>query len=229
MKRSLMATAAALALIAGPALAQKQQAPAEKAEAPARAPAAQQQAPAEKIAPGMNAGAKSETEARGGASANGSKAEGRTGAQSETTGQAGRDGQPAPRAAQPPRGQGSEGRTTDGQPRGQQGAQSSDQSSSPSATEGARAGAGANVNLTTEQKTKIRSTVIQSASAPKVANVNFSLTVGTVVPRTVNVVAVPPVLVEIHPQWRGYRYFVVGERVVIVEPKSLKIVAVLVV
>jgi hypothetical protein len=85
------------------------------------------------------------------------------------------------------------------------------------------------VTLTAEQKTKIRTTVVQSKDAPKVANVNFSLTVGTVVPKTVKIVTVPPALVEIHPQWRGHRYFVVGERIIIVEPKSLKIVTVLVV
>ncbi len=56
--------------------------------------------------------------------------------------------------------------------------------------------------LTTEQKTKIRTTVINRA--PKVTNVNFSINVGTVVPRTVHVVAVPATLIEIYPEWRGY-------------------------
>jgi hypothetical protein len=83
--------------------------------------------------------------------------------------------------------------------------------------------------LTAEQKTKIRTTVIQSSSAPKVENVNFSLSVGTVVPKTVKVAVLPPTLIEIYPRWRGYRYFVVGERIIIVEPNSLKIVAVLIV
>ena len=50
------------------------------------------------------------------------------------------------------------------------------------------------------------------------------------VPRTgVTLVAVPAPLVEIHPAWRGYVYFIVGERIIIVEPTSYKIVAVLVV
>ena len=42
-------------------------------------------------------------------------------------------------------------------------------------------------------------------------------------------VAVPPTLVEIHPAWRGYMYFIVGDRIIIVEPDSHRIVAVLVV
>jgi hypothetical protein len=86
------------------------------------------------------------------------------------------------------------------------------------------------VTLTNEQRTTIRTTVLQGGNAPRVNNVNFSLNVGTVVPRDrVKVVAVPATLVEIHPAWRGYMYFIVGERIIIVEPSSYKIVAVLVV
>jgi hypothetical protein len=57
-----------------------------------------------------------------------------------------------------------------------------------------------------------------------VTNVNFSLTVGTVVPRTVRIVVLPPRVVEIYPVWRGYYYFLVGDRIVIVEPDTLRIV-----
>jgi hypothetical protein len=89
---------------------------------------------------------------------------------------------------------------------------------------------GGDVKLSTEQRTKIRTTVLQGGNAPRVNNVDFSVTVGTVVPRErVRVVAVPPTLIEIHPAWRGYMYFIVGERIIIVEPSSYKIVAVLVV
>jgi peptidoglycan hydrolase-like protein with peptidoglycan-binding domain len=50
-----------------------------------------------------------------------------------------------------------------------------------------------------------------------VNNVNFSLSVGTAVPRSVRVVDVPPELIEINPQWRGYQYFVVRDEIVIVD------------
>jgi hypothetical protein len=79
--------------------------------------------------------------------------------------------------------------------------------------------------LTTEQRTQIRQQVI--ASGPRVNSVNFALSVGTVVPRDVRVVEVPTVILDIHPEWRGYRYFVVNDQVVIVEPDTLRIVAVL--
>ena len=96
--------------------------------------------------------------------------------------------------------------------------------------QGAQTGTGASgaVTLSTEQRTKIRTTVLQSKNAPRVTNVNFSIRVGTVVPRDrVRPVAVSPVLVEIHPEWRGYVYFIVNDQIVIVEPRSYKIVAVL--
>jgi Protein of unknown function (DUF1236) len=43
------------------------------------------------------------------------------------------------------------------------------------------------------------------------------LRVGTTVPSSVRVVAVPPALIEIYPQWRGHMYFVVGDQIIIVE------------
>jgi hypothetical protein len=86
-------------------------------------------------------------------------------------------------------------------------------------------GRGGSVNLSSEQKTKIRNTVVKSG--PKVTNVNFSLSVGTVVPRSVKFVSVPPTLIEIYPQWRGYSYFIVREQVVIIDPDTLRIIAVI--
>jgi hypothetical protein len=42
----------------------------------------------------------------------------------------------------------------------------------------------------------------------------------------VHVVAVPEVIVEYHPEWRGFRYFLVNDQLVIVEPDTLRIVAI---
>ena len=83
-----------------------------------------------------------------------------------------------------------------------------------------------NVSLTTEQKTVIRSKVLTS-SAPRVTNVNFDIRIGTVVPRTVRIAPVPVTLVEIEPTWRGFMYFVYADEIIIVEPRTLEIVAVL--
>ena len=56
---------------------------------------------------------------------------------------------------------------------------------------------------------------------------NFNIGVGTVVPRSVHLVTVPSTIVEIHPAWRGFMYFVVNDEIIIVEPETLKIIAVI--
>ena len=86
---------------------------------------------------------------------------------------------------------------------------------------------GNTVSFSTEQRTKIRETVFKERNAPRVSKVDFSLNVGTAVPRTVHIVEVPEVIVDVHPEWRGYRYFIVNEQVVIVEPDTLQIVAII--
>jgi hypothetical protein len=98
-----------------------------------------------------------------------------------------------------------------------------------SAQDESRTSAGGSVALNADQKTKIRTTVLHSSGAPKVSrsSINFNIRIGTVVPRSVHFVAVPETIVEIHPAWRGYHYFVVDEEIIIVEPSSFKIVAVL--
>jgi hypothetical protein len=83
-----------------------------------------------------------------------------------------------------------------------------------------------NVSLTTEQKTTIRQKVLTS-SAPRVTNVDFDIKVGVVVPRTVRVAPLPVTIIEIQPEWRGYMYFVSGDEIIVVEPGTLRIVAVL--
>jgi hypothetical protein len=93
--------------------------------------------------------------------------------------------------------------------------------------QGQREGGGTSVTLTTEQRTKIRETVLRGSNAPRVSSVNFSVNVGTVIPRTVRVIEVPETIVEIHPEWRAYRYFVYNDEIIIVEPNTLRIVAVL--
>jgi len=78
-----------------------------------------------------------------------------------------------------------------------------------------------NVSLTTEQKTTFRD------SGPKVTSVNFNIRVGVAVPRTVKFAPVPASIIEIQPAWRGYMYFVYEDEIIIVHPRTLKIVAVI--
>ena len=99
--------------------------------------------------------------------------------------------------------------------------------SEPKSQQGAGSQQGSTTTVTTEQRTQIRQTIVKESSAPRVKNVDFSINVGTVVPRTVTVAVLPSSVVEIYPRWRGYKYFIVEERIVIVEPDSLKIVFVI--
>jgi Protein of unknown function (DUF1236) len=94
-------------------------------------------------------------------------------------------------------------------------------------TEGSHTAAGVNVQLNEQQRTEIRTTVINAHGAPRVSHVDFDVTVGTVVPRErIHVVPVPQTLVRIEPEWRGFLYFVYEDEVVIVSPDDMKIVAV---
>src|SRR5205814_3988870 len=125
--------------------------------------------------------------------------------------------------------QGQQREQTPGQtPQRQQGQQGQTQPGGQVQQQG-QGGAGAqggSVTLTTEQRTKIRQTVLAGGNVPRATNVNFALSVGTTVPTTVRVVEVAPALVEIHPEWRGYMYFVVGDEIIIVD-RSHRIVAVI--
>lgn len=88
-------------------------------------------------------------------------------------------------------------------------------------------GEGGNVQLSEQQRTRIRDTVINTSNAPRADHVNFDLRVGTVVPREqIRVVPVPQTLVRIQPRWRHYLYFVYEDEVVIVNPHNMQIVAV---
>jgi peptidoglycan hydrolase-like protein with peptidoglycan-binding domain len=79
--------------------------------------------------------------------------------------------------------------------------------------------------LTAQQRTRIQQTVLAGSNVPRVNNVNFALSVGTVVPTSVRVIDAAPALIEINPQWRGHQYFVVRDDIIIVD-RSRKIVAV---
>jgi hypothetical protein len=85
----------------------------------------------------------------------------------------------------------------------------------------------ASINITAEQKTAIREVVF---SESKPIDVDFQINVGVAVPRTVVLHTLPTRVVEIVPQYEGYRYFVLADgRIIIVEPDTLEIVYILVV
>ncbi len=86
--------------------------------------------------------------------------------------------------------------------------------------------AGAGAKLSTEQRTKI-STVIREQRVQPLANVNFSIAVGTRVPRDVRFHPLPREVVTIYPEWREYEFVLVSNQIVVVDPRTFEIVAIL--
>jgi len=86
--------------------------------------------------------------------------------------------------------------------------------------------AGSGAKLSTEQRTKI-TTVIRDQHISPVTNINFSVSIGTRVPREVGFHPLPAEIVTYYPDWRGYEFFLVRDQIVVVDPRTLEIVAVL--
>lgn len=93
---------------------------------------------------------------------------------------------------------------------------------------GLQGNARVNVQINDQQRTRIRETVIDARGAPRVAHVDFNVTVGTVIPRSgVRIVPVPETLVTIDPSWRGLNYFIYEQELVLIDPATMTIVAVI--
>lgn len=84
-----------------------------------------------------------------------------------------------------------------------------------------------NAQLDDSQRVQFRQTIIQDRNAPRVNTPSFTVSIGTRIPRDVRLVALPAALITIAPAYREYRYFVTGERIVIVEPSTYEIVEVI--
>jgi len=225
MKKSLLATAAAVALLAGPGLTS-----AQKNEAPTPAPAQQRNAPAE-IAPAMK-----NTPANG-VETNMPQAKPQTTGQAEpkieTKGKVKAERLPAKSRAQtltaPAAKNGASDKAdvkasdskSDEKPSAAQApAQQNQQTTGKAATPDAAA------NLSPEQRTKI-SAAIKQRNVPRATNVNFSISIGTHVPRSLRLHALPASVMEFHPAWRGYQFILVGNDIVVIDPRTLEIVAIL--
>jgi hypothetical protein len=86
--------------------------------------------------------------------------------------------------------------------------------------------AGAGAKLSSEQRTKI-TTVIRDQHVAPVTNVNFSISVGTRIPRDVTFHPLPTEIVTIYPDWRGYEFILVNDQIVVVDPRTFEIIAVI--
>jgi hypothetical protein len=217
MKRILL-TASAAVLIAGTqAAAQGQDAP-----RPPTTPQAAPAAPAEKSAPGVTApsGTLNSAPDRG---------------QGDATG----DHRKRPGNAQNERSPTHRGEAAGERSRDHNTAASPDRNRNEAAGEQKRGGAAATngkdngmnarasapVKLSSEQRTKITTVIKEKHVQP--ARVNFDIRVGAAVPRSVHLTTLPPEVIEVYPAWRGYEFILVADEIVIIDPNTLHVVAVI--
>jgi hypothetical protein len=223
MRNRLLLSVAAAALVVGAGLASAQTMSPGR-EAPSPAPAAQQGAPAEKTAP------------KGGAEIKAPDAGAKTGQADDKGRKGAKDGakddkvQRAQDKADP-----KAGSTAQKEKAGDAKPSTSGQGTSPKSSEkpadakpstAGQGAAGTPASLSTEQRTTIR-TVIKTQNVQPMTNVNFTISVGTKVPSTVRFYPVPVELVQIYPSWRGYNFILVGDQIIVVNPRTHEIVAVL--
>ena len=67
-------------------------------------------------------------------------------------------------------------------------------------------------------------TAIKSEKIQETTNVNFNISVGTAIPASVRFHPLPPRIVEIYPEWRGYEVVYVRGQYIIVRPQTREIV-----
>ena len=107
-------------------------------------------------------------------------------------------------------------------------AQDSSGSKASQSTIGQGAAAGS-AKLSTEQRTKI-TTIIKQQKVERVepSKLNITISVGTRVPdRGVRFYPLPQEVFVIYPEWRGYDYILVGDQIVVIDPRTHEIVAIL--
>jgi len=87
--------------------------------------------------------------------------------------------------------------------------------------------AGASAKLSTEQRTRI-TTIIREQHVQPAARVDFDIRPGVRITREhLSLRPLPSDVVTIYPEWRGYEFFLVNNRIVVVDPRTLEIVDVI--
>ena len=216
-RTNLLVTSAIIAFVAAAGAATAQQ---------ERMPQQERSAPAEKIAPQHEPGVRNQ--APKGHMGETPQSRGRN----ETTGQAPREerqNRPSERSSDQERGRTEQDRTNRSlkQDRLEREPGRINRTEENRATTGqGAAGTRATINLTPEKRTRIHEAIVQERNAPRVSSPNFNVSIGARVPRTVRFAALPRTILEIEPAWRGFEYFMIGDEIVIVDPRSMEIVAI---
>jgi hypothetical protein len=85
--------------------------------------------------------------------------------------------------------------------------------------------ASGSAKLSTEQRTKV--TTIFKQHKVEQTKLNVSVSVGTRIPTSVHRYPVPVQVIEVYPAWRGFNYILVGDQIIVVDPRTHEIVAIL--
>jgi Protein of unknown function (DUF1236) len=85
---------------------------------------------------------------------------------------------------------------------------------------------GAAVELNSRQQTSVVA-ALRSEPVQRIDRVDFVLSVGTTIPDYLGLNPVPESIVEIVPQYRGYDFVMVRDEIIIIEPRTRRIVTVL--
>jgi hypothetical protein len=80
-------------------------------------------------------------------------------------------------------------------------------------------------NISTEKQVRISQTLTRERLAPPERNLNISIRIGETVPQNVRFHRLPPEIVSIEPEYREYEYFTTDDDIVIVEPRTKRIVS----
>ena len=80
--------------------------------------------------------------------------------------------------------------------------------------------------MSSEQNVKFRET-LKGEKTERLTNVKFSISIGEEVPSSVRFHRLPARIVEYAPQYRDYDYILVGDDILIVDPATHRIVAVI--
>src|SRR5262245_924752 len=91
---------------------------------------------------------------------------------------------------------------------------------------GSREGSNGRVQLSEQQRTNLHESIHKERNVNRVDRVNFSVNVGTRVPRSVRLAVLPATVISLVPQYRSYRYFVANDEICIVDPNTYEIVEV---
>ena len=93
-------------------------------------------------------------------------------------------------------------------------------------TDAGKADKAKSVDLTGDKKDRVK-TSFKTENVKKITNVNVDISVGRRLPRDWEYHSVPTAVIDIVPEYRGYRYAYVEDRYVIVDPDTYEVVYVL--